>query len=28
MLYLTVGALMDVWGGVWMWYLRSLPSEV
>jgi hypothetical protein len=23
--YITVGALMDVWGGIWLWYIRSIP---
>lgn len=23
LLYITVGALMDVWAGVWFWYMRT-----
>ena len=24
--YITVGALMDVWAGVWYWYMTSVPN--
>jgi len=26
LLYITVGALMDVWAGVWYWYMSSIPN--
>ena len=25
--YITIGALMDVWGGIWFWYLHNHPSS-
>jgi hypothetical protein len=25
LIYITIGALMDVWGGIWLWYIRSIP---
>jgi hypothetical protein len=24
--YITIGSLMDVWAGVWYWYMRSMPD--
>src|SRR5688572_28533287 len=27
LIFITVGALMDVWAGVWYWYMATNPSE-
>jgi len=24
--YITIGSLLDVWAGVWYWYMRSIPD--
>lgn len=27
-IYITTGALIDVWSGIWLWYLRNTQSGV
>lgn len=27
-IYITTGALIDVWSGIWLWYLRNTHSEM
>jgi hypothetical protein len=27
LLYITVGALTDVWSGIWYWYMRNHPPD-
>ena len=28
LIYITLGALLDVWSGIWYWYLHSHADEV